>query len=175
MAKALIDGCIAAAVFVLFAGASTHASTTPVAKASGAKMCVLTQADFQSYGTTVVSKPSIHVDQDGENVYCVYRGLSGAKGGIELDVFYPAGDNPADVEQTLKTVLDSDPGARYTPEGVPAADESVYSLAVPQPGYPPFAANAVRRGDLVFTISLPSSPQAKEELLKLSELVLERL
>jgi hypothetical protein len=49
------------------------------------------------------------------------------------------------------------------------------SLNVPSPGYFPFAANDVRRGNLVFTISLPSSPLAKTELLRLSEIVLARL
>jgi hypothetical protein len=147
----------------------------PVAKASGAKMCVLTQADFRAFGTTVDAKPKVNIDQGGANVYCVYRGKSGATGGVELDVYYPAGETGSDVEQTFKTVLASSPGANYQPEGVPGIDESMYSLTIPQSGYPPFAANAVRRGDLVFAISLPSSPTAKAELLRLSQLVLARL
>jgi hypothetical protein len=36
------------------------------------------------------------------------------------------------------------------------------------------AANAVRRGELAFTISLPASPLSKMELLELNEIVLER-
>ncbi|HLI94917.1 MAG TPA: hypothetical protein VKT72_02395 [Candidatus Baltobacteraceae bacterium] len=147
-----------------------------VPKNSGEKMCVLTQADFKPFGTLVWSKPKVNVDAGGENnVYCAYRGPSGAAGGVELDVFYPAGSNPDDVQNAFKAVLGSDAGAKYTPERVPGADESLYSLAVPSPGHFPFAANAVRRGDLVFSISLPSSPFSKTELLKLSEIVLDRL
>jgi hypothetical protein len=173
MASRLTIACAVASIAL----ATLHhtAAAVPVPKGSGAKMCVLTQADFRSYGTTVFSKPNIHVDQGGENVYCVYRGKSGAMGGVELDVFYPAGDNANDVEQTFKTVLSSDPGAHYLAENVPGADESVYSLDVPQAGYFPFAANAVRRGNLVFSISLPSSPMSKFELLGLSKIVLSRL
>jgi hypothetical protein len=158
-------------------GASASAATPkapPVPKSSGAKMCVLTQADFKPFGTLVWSKPQVSLDNSA-SVYCTYRGPSGAKGGVELDVFYPAGDTLEEVQNTFKAVLGSDPGARYTPEAVPGADESVYSLSVPSPGYFPFAANAVRRGDLVFSISLPSSPMSKVEMSKLSEIVLQRL
>ena len=138
-------------------------------------MCVLTQADFRAFGTIVWSKATANVQQNGENVYCVYRGKSGATGGVELDVFYPAGSSADDVQNAFKAAMESDPGAKYEPEGVAGADESVYSLSVPQPGYFPFAANDVRRGDLLFSISLPSSPISKLELLRLSEIVLHRL
>jgi hypothetical protein len=157
---------------IALAGTATAASP---GRSAGPDLCVLTPADFRTFGTIVESKPQVNVEQNGENVYCVYRGKSGATGGVELDVFYPAGANAADVKQTFKTVLGSDPGARYLPEGVPGADESVYSLSVPQPGSFPFAANAVRRGDLVFSISLPSSPLSKTELLQLSAIVLNRI
>lgn len=147
-----------------------------VPKNSGTKMCVLTQGDFKPFGTLVWSKPEIHVDAGGQNnVYCTYRGPSGATGGVELDVFYPAGESTSDVQQTFKTVLSSDPGAKYVPQNVPGADKYVYSLAVPSPGHFAFAANAVRRGDLVFSISLPSSPFSKVEMLQLSRIVLQRL
>lgn len=146
-----------------------------VPKGSGAKMCVLTPADFAAAGVAGTLQPTINVDDGGNSAYCVYRGKSGATGGVELDVFYPAGAAATDVEQTFKTVLGSDPGARYDPESVPGSSESVYSLQVPQSGHPDFAANAVRRGDLVFSVSLPSSPNAKSQLQRLSQLVLERL
>ncbi len=164
----------ASALLITCALASSVASAAPVRKGTGAKMCVLTQADFRAFGTMVLSKPAVNVDSP-QNVYCVYRGKSGATGGVELDVFFPAGQSPADIAQTFKTVLGSDPGAHYQPEGVPGAAQSVFSLSVPQSGYVPFAANAVQRGDLVFSISLPSSPFARRELLNLSELVLSRL
>ena len=146
-----------------------------VPKASGAKMCVLARDDFAALGITGTSEPTVNVDDGGNSAYCVYRGKSGATGGVELDVFYPAGAAATDVEQTFKTVLASDPGARYDAESVPGSSESMYSLQIPQSGHPDFAANAVRRGDLVFSVSLPSSANAKSQLQRLSRLVLERL
>lgn|GEM_PF-1256333 len=144
-------------------------------KGAGAKMCVLTQADFKRFGTLVWSKPQVHLDDAGKSAYCVYRGKSGATGGVELDVFYPAGETPSDVANTWKATLGSDPRAHYVREGVPGADESVFAPDVPQAGSFPFAANAVRRGDLVFAISMPASPLSRTALLKLSEMVLDRL
>lgn len=147
----------------------------PQPGSSGAKLCVLTQADFRTFGTVVMTKPDVNVDDDGNAAYCVYRGKSGATGGVELDVFDPAGSTPAEIAQTFKTVTASSPGANYQPEGVAGADQSVISLETPQAGYFPFAANAVRRGTLVFAISLPASPLAQRELMGLSRLVLARL
>jgi hypothetical protein len=154
---------------------SAGAVAATVSKGSGEKMCVLTPADFRTFGTLVDSKPAVNIDDNGASVYCTYRGPSGARGGVELDVYYPAGASPDEVQNTWKATLGSDPGADYQPLGLPGVDESVYSLKVPQPGYFPFAANAVRRGDLVFAISLPSSPLSKTELSQLSLLVLQRL
>ena len=166
-----LAAAMAATVAAVSLASVAQSATT--GKGAGAKLCVLTQDDFKKFGTLVYSKPTANVDQDG--VYCVYRGKSGATGGVELDVFYPAGESPDDVKQTFKTVLGSDPGATYVPEGVPGADESVVSTNVPSPGYFPFAANAVRRGSLVFAISLPASPLSKTELLELSKIVLNRI
>jgi hypothetical protein len=45
-------------------------------KASGEKLCVLTQSDFRPFGTIVWSKPVVNVDDDGASTYCVYRGKS---------------------------------------------------------------------------------------------------
>lgn len=151
------------------------ALTAAVPKGSGATMCVLTPADFAAAGVSGTSHPSANVDDGGNGVYCVYRGKSGATGGVELDVFYPAGTAATDVEQTFKTVLASDPGARYDDESVPGSSESSYSVKIPQSGHPDFAANAVRRGDLVFSISLSTGPNARAQLLALSRLVLARL
>ncbi len=146
----------------------------PIAKGSGEKMCVLTPADFHAVGL-VADKPHANVDDGGNSVYCIYRGVSGAMGGIELDVFYPAGASPADIVGTWKTMLASNPGVRYQLEGLSGVDASLYSLAVPQAGHPNFAANAVRRGDLIFTISMPSTPKTKAILQRLSGIVLQRL
>jgi hypothetical protein len=149
-------------------------AATPVVKGSGEQMCVLAPADFHAVGL-VVNKPQVGVDDGGNSAYCTYRGLSGAKGGVELDVFYSAGASSADIDNTWRAILGSNPGAAYQHEGLQGVDESVYSLSIPQPGYPNFAANAVRRGDLVFAISMPSTPKTKDALDKLSAVVLERI
>src|SRR5262249_60174538 len=65
---------------------------------SGASMCALTPADFQSVGITTASKPTANVQDGGGSVYCVYAGKSSATGGIELDVFYPAGSTVAEAQ-----------------------------------------------------------------------------
>lgn len=148
-------------------------AVVPVAKGTGEKMCVLTAADFGAAGVAA-GKPTPNIDDGGNSVYCVYRGKSGAKGGVELDVFNPAGDSVAAVDGTWKTVFASNP-AQYRHQRLAGADDSMYSLSIPQAGYPDFAANAVRRGDLIFTISIPSTPKAKAQLAKLSALVLQRL
>lgn len=162
-------------LFALILAWALPTAAAPVAKSTGAKMCVLTQSDFRAAGLTVNAQPSAEIEQDGASAYCVYRGKSGATGGVELDVFYPAGASPAEVEQTFQTVLNSDPGAGYQPEGVRGADRSMFSLTIPQNGHAPFAANAVQRGALVFAISLPAAPQAKAQLQRLSQIVLGRL
>lgn len=146
-----------------------------VPKGSGAKMCVLTPADFAAAGIPATSQPSVDTGDGGNAVYCTYRGKSGATGGVELDVFYPAGAAATDVEQTFKTVLASDPQAHDDPESVPGSSEAMQALKISQAGHPDFAVNAVRRGDLVFSISLPSSTRAEAQLLELSQIVLRRL
>jgi hypothetical protein len=145
-----------------------------VEKGTGASMCVLTQADFAAAGVHTDAKPKANIDQDGQNVYCVYRGISGAKGGVELDVFYPAGASATDVEQTFKTVMAGDPGAKYEPETVAGASEAAIAPAIGESGYT-FAAIDVRRGDLVFSISLPAGSKARSQLVQLSKAVLSRL
>jgi hypothetical protein len=114
------------------------------------------------FGTHVLPKPVANVEDDGKRAYCVYIGKSGATGGVELDVFYPAADSPAGSAQVFKTVLNADPGATFAPEGVPGADESVFSHNVPQ------------AGRLPLSISMQSGPATKSEILHLSQLVLER-
>jgi hypothetical protein len=151
------------------------ASPPPITKSTGAKMCVLTQSDFRAVGLSVNARPSADIEQDGDSAYCVYRGKSGAAGGVELDVFYPAGSTPRDVQQTFQTVSNADPDAQYEPHDVSGADRAVFSLTVPQDGNAPFAANVVQRGDLVFSISVPNGPDAKKQLQHLGEIVLVRL
>src|SRR5438477_815910 len=65
----------------------------PIAPKSGATMCALAPADFQAAGVANADKPKANINDGGASVYCTYAGKSAATGGIELDVFYPAGGN----------------------------------------------------------------------------------
>lgn len=158
----------AVALLILVAAAPT--------RNSGAALCVLTQADFARAGLHVNAKPSVNLDGTA-NAYCTYSGRSGASGGVELDVFFPAGSSPGEVTSTVNAVIGSDgpeQAKQYVNENVPGTDASLVALSLQSNG-PPFAANMVRKGDLVFSLSLPSGPKAANQLLQLSELVLARI
>lgn len=158
----------AAALLVLAAAAPT--------RNSGSALCVLTQADFARAGLHVNAKPSVNLDGTA-NAYCTYSGRSGATGGLELDVFFPAGSSPGEVTNTVNTILGSEGASvakQYVKENVPGADESLVALTLKSNG-PAFAANMVRKRDLVFTLSLPSGPNAAKQLIQLSKLVLARI
>ena len=76
-----------------------------IAPKSGAAMCALTPADFQAAGVAGAGKPTANVQDAGAGAYCVYAGKSSATGGIELDVFYPAGANAGEVKATYVTAM----------------------------------------------------------------------
>ncbi len=140
---------------------------------SGAAMCVLTPADFQSVGITNASKPSANVQDGGASVYCVYAGKSSATGGIELDVFNPAGGSVSDAKETFQTAI-AEGTSGLKPINIPGADDAQWSAAT-KSGGPAFATIAVRRGTLVVVLGLPTSANAQTQLTKLVALALERL
>lgn len=144
-----------------------------IARGSGAAMCALTRADFAAVGLHVNARPDANVQDGGQSAYCVYSGRSGAMGGVELDVFWPAGGSAAAAVQTEETVLGED-SAAYQPAGIAGVLDSRIAMSIVAGG-PRFAAIVVRRGDLVFTISLPAGPPARTRLLRLSRIVLARL
>ncbi len=143
-----------------------------VAPKSGAAMCVLTPADFQTVGITNAAKPTANVQDAGASVDRVYAGKSGATGGIELDVFNPAGTNAADARETFKTSI-AEGGGPMKPMSIAGADEAQWSPNAVSGG-PPFASATVRRGMLVFSLSMPAHANAQEQLMKLSLLILSR-
>jgi hypothetical protein len=161
---------------LICAGAALTLLAAAPARNSGSALCVLTQADFARAGLHVNAKPSVNLDGP-QNAYCTYSGKSGATGGVELDVYFPAGTTPDEVTNTVNATLGSDgPAAakQYLKEHVPGADESLAALSLKDNG-PAFAANLVRKGDLVFALSLPAGPNASRQLLQLSKLVLARI
>lgn len=134
-------------------------------------MCVLTPADFQSAGISNAAKPTANVQDGGGSVYCVYSGKSAATGGIELDVFYPAGSNDVESKATYKTAVEEGPPLK--PIAVAGADEAHWSASATSGG-PPFASLAVRRSNLVFTLGIPTSGTAQAQITKLAALALQR-
>jgi len=170
-------GRIVAALFVVIAtlALARAAGAAPQPKAaakSGASMCVLTAADFAAAGITTGAKPTANVDEGGASVYRVYAGKSSATGGVELDVFYPAGANANDAKATMETAS-SEVGTRLTPIAIPGADEARWS-ATAKSGGPAFGIIVVRRSNLVFTLGIPTGKDAQSQLVKLAGLVLQR-
>jgi hypothetical protein len=134
---------------------------------------VLSPADFTTAGVANASKPSANVQDGGVSAYCLYAGKSAATGGIELDVFSPAGTSPADIKETYQTAI-GELSSALTPIRIEGADEARWSAHAVSGG-PPFATIAVRRGDLVFVLGIPASKDAQAQLTSLSGLVLKRL
>ncbi|HEY8209299.1 MAG TPA: hypothetical protein VIG99_17545 [Myxococcaceae bacterium] len=140
-----------------------------VALGSGAKMCeALTVADLKAAGLAPDAKGLSANVPEPTSAYCVYAGKSGATGGIELDLFDAAGD----VKGTWETILGE--MAPPKPAGLPGTDESVIDLEAVSGG-PKFAVLVARRGNLVFSLSLPAGPKAKDQLFSLAKLVLARV
>ncbi len=144
-----------------------------IAPQSGALMCDgLTVADFQGVGISNSSIPKANVQDTGASAYCTYAGKSSATGGIELDVFYPAGANPTEVNATMETAI-GELSSVLMPIKVPGADDARWSPNAVSGG-PPFATIVVRRSNLIFVLGIPTGKNAQAQLLKLTETVLKR-
>ncbi len=152
---------------------SAHAEGL-IAPKSGAALCgALTVADFQGAGLAQAAPPSVNLIDGGAGAYCVYSGKSAATGGIELDVFYPAGTNPAEAKATEETAAGETTGSALAPIPLAGADSARWSPKAVSGG-PPFATLVVRRGTLVFVLGIPAGPNAQAQLLKLAALSLKR-
>jgi hypothetical protein len=154
------------------AGAAAARGPAAIPPGSGAAMCALTPADFQAVGIANASKPSANVQDKGAGAYCVYAGKSSATGGIELDVFYPAGSKAADVKATYETAI-GESSSGLKPIAIAGADEARWSPSTVSGG-PPFATIAVRRGSLVFVLGVPAGANAQAQLTKLARTLLDR-
>jgi hypothetical protein len=145
-----------------------------VAPKSGAAMCALGAADFKAVGVVgAAAKPTANVQDGGASTYCVYAGKSAATGGIELDVFYPAGANRDEVMVTYVNAM-GEAGAAGKPIKLAGVDEARFAPAAVSGG-PAYALLGVRRWNLVFMLGIPTSKDAQAQLTKLAELVLKRL
>src|SRR5262249_35467348 len=135
------------AIAFLFAAASgRHARAgAAISPKSGAAMCALTPADFQSAGVANAAKPTANVQDGGGSVYCVHAGRSTDTAGIDSAAVYPAGSNDVESKATYKTAIDEGPALK--PLNVAGADEAHWSPSGTSGG-PPFATVTVRRKNL---------------------------
>jgi hypothetical protein len=154
------------------APAAGQQATRSAPRRAGEALCVLGPNDFAQAGVGNASKPSANVQDGGASAYCVYAGKSSATGGIELDVFSPAGTSPAEIKATYQTAI-GESSTAMTPIRIEGADEARWSAHAVSGG-PPFATIAVRRGDLVFVLGIPANKDAQAQLTSLSGLVLKR-
>ena len=129
------------------------------------KLCdLLGPGDFAAAGIPGAGTPTVNSDGPG-SAYCVYAGQSGATGGLELDVFVDA----EGAEDTFDTII-GESGSTMDAISIPGAgvDEAVATDGGD------YAAIAVRRGALVFTISGPAGAGMSAKLAALAATVLAR-
>lgn len=128
---------------------------------------LLTPADWTAAGLQDAGPPEMDDDGPGTgSAYCVYNGLAGAMGGLELDVF--VGSTLGDAQLTYAQILESIPDPRAP--NLSGVDEAAINTNI-EPG---FGAILVRAGRLVVTITLPTTGAANDQLISLASLVLSR-
>lgn len=128
---------------------------------------LLTPADWTAAGLQDAGPPEMDEDGPGTgSAYCVYNGLPGAMGGLELDVF--VAPTLGDAQLTYGQILQSIPDP--TAPNLSGVDEAAINTNI-EPG---FGAILVRAGKLVLTITLPTTPAANDQLVSLASLVLSR-
>jgi hypothetical protein len=159
-------------LIVVALAAPAYADKTVPAK-SGAAMCVLSADDFKAAGVGRAAKPKANVS-DEASVYCVYDGKSSATGGVELDVFFPAGAPDAEVKEAEKSALGESGGGSLADVKLAGADSARWTGNA-KSGGPEFALISVRRGKLLFLLGVPKHKDAQTQLTKLATLVLARL
>lgn len=183
----LLDRLISQGLAAIFGTSSSTSSAeapvppvTPTAppwgaspKPSPASLCAaITVEDLRAVGLQPdLDMPSVNPSDDADDsvgAYCGYTSASAAMGGIEFDVFYD--DQPLAIQRTIL----GEGGGEMTPAGLPDVDESLLGLSITAGG-PPFASILVRRANCVFTIGIPTGPNARDQLLTLAGLALQRL
>jgi hypothetical protein len=157
--------CLAAcSIFI-----TTQSLAQSIAPASGKAMCsALGPADFNNAGVPISRLANANLD-DSRSVYCVYDG-----GGVksELDLYYPAGDTPAQAQNAVRAAQRAI-GGTFELVRVAGADEATSNAASPKGA--DAASIVVRKGTTVFNISVPHGSKAQQQLIALSEIILKRL
>jgi hypothetical protein len=128
---------------------------------------LLTPDDWTAAGLEDAGPPDMDDDgPDSGSAYCVYNGLMGAMGGLELDVFVEP--TIGDAQLTYAQIRESIPNPSVP--NLSGVDEAVIDTNI-EPG---FGAIVVRAGRLVATITLPASAAANDQMVSLMNLVLGR-
>jgi hypothetical protein len=143
-------------------GAQSGAGTR-IAPGTGSRMCdALTAADLVAVGLhPELQQPEANPgDPPGTGAYCLFTRAAGA--GIEFDIFYPADHS------VYQTVVAEGGGGSRQPTGLSGIDESLVQDMGKDAGID------VRRGTLVFDISVPSGPRSHDQLVSLAKVVLGR-
>lgn len=137
--------------------------------AAGDDLCkLLGPADFAAVGVAGTGTPSEN-NQDNSNVYCVFSGKSAATGGVEFDAFLA--DTSADAQATFSEIAAPMVDLQGLGKAAfPSADGAMLRTDIPD-GY---AGIAIWMGKLAFDIGIPMGDQAKDQLIALAKLVLER-
>ena len=176
VAAAFVAGCSSGG-----SGTSAAPTTPAVATTSGntgglptgapvtdlTALCgLLGPGDFAAVGIQGATAPTTSSDGPG-SAYCVYNGLSAAKGGIELDVFVDP-----DAAGTFTTITE-ETAAELTDLPLPGVDQAVGTDGTAGVE-DEFATVVIRKGNLVFTIAAPGGPGMTAKLLALAGLVVAR-
>ena len=132
-------------------------------------MCAaLTSSDFTKAGIPVSGLRQVNLD-DSRSAYCTYDSKAER---TELDIYYPAGDTPAEAKNAARAAQNAI-GGKFEPLSVAGADEATTNAGSPQGT--DSVSIVVRWGTTVFNVSIPHGPQARQQLITLSETVVGRL
>ncbi len=124
--------------------------------------------DFAAVGVSGTGAPAEN-NQDNNNVYCVYAGKSAGTGGVEFDAFLAptSADSQAAFDAASAPMLDFEGAGKAA---FPDANGAKLRTDIPG-GY---AGITIWQGKLVFDIGIPTTDQAKDQLIALAKLVLQR-
>jgi hypothetical protein len=140
-----------------------------IAPGSGAAMCrVLAPADFVRVGVPVTKLQPPGVEDDGASVYCTYANGTGK---VEVDVFYPAADSPANVAK-VETVTIQNTQGRYESTKIAGADDA--QIGTVGSGASASALLVIRRGAAVIMIGVPAAKNARDQLMALARTAIGR-
>lgn len=146
-------------------------SRAPGELPSPSELVVLTTDDFAAVGVEGATAPTFDPNGSPGAVYAVYAGLSGAAGGIEVDVFVSETEDEA-------ASLVQDPGLYALDAGSKAATGADRATLIAEQstndGSSSYDTLWVQKGRLAAAISVPHTETSKDALVRLAALLLTR-